>query len=123
MFNAFALASCGSKPVRISADYCWSVSVGDRVEGTAILFANSDDDCIECGASVSGGPNCSGVGLAIVSGEVKQIYNRMVQSAPAGNLGYVTQVVFLSGDVIANGATGRPMILATHLRLATTKGS
>lgn len=123
LINAVALASCGSKAVQIAADRCWSVSVGDRVEGTAILVANSDEGCIECGASVSGGRNCAGVGFATASGDVKQTYDRIVGSVPADNLGFVSPVVFLSGDVIANGATGKPMIRATQLRLEDAGGA
>ena len=36
-----ALASCASKPVELSANRCWAVSVGDEVEGTAVLFAHA----------------------------------------------------------------------------------
>ena len=88
-----------------------------------MLFAYSGDGCIECGASVSGGRNCSGVGLKTVTDDAQRAYDRIVQSAPADGLGFVRQTVALSGEVIAIGKTGRPMIRATHLRLAKTDGS
>lgn len=116
-----ALASCTSKPLEISANRCWTVSVGDKVEGTAVLFAHgAKDGCIECGASVSG-RGCPGVGLAMGNDTVNQAYDRMVHSAPADGLGFVSQQVFLSGDVIPNVATGNPMIRATQLRLVEPK--
>jgi len=117
-----ALLSCASKPVRIASDRCWSVTVGDKVEGTAVLFAYTGTGCIECGASVSG-RGCPGVGFSTADDTVDQVYDRIVQSAPVDDLGFVRQVVFLSGEVVPNGATGKPMIRATSLRLATANGS
>ena len=112
------LSSCASRPVQIAADRCWSVSVGDKVEGTAVLFAHKPGDgCIECGASVSG-RNCPSVGFAVPAAAAEQAYDRIVQTAPADQNGFVQQVVYLSGEVIPNGATGRPMIRAEQLRLA-----
>lgn len=112
------LWSCTSSPVQIAADQCWSVSVGDKVEGTAVLFAHKPGDgCIECGASVSG-RNCRGVGFADPAGTAELAYDRIVQTAPADQYGFIQQVVYLSGEVIPNGATGRPMIRAEQLHLA-----
>jgi len=122
LISAVVLASCAPKPVYIAAEQCWSVSVGDKVEGTAILSAYSGSECIECGASVSG-HSCPGVGFAAANNAVDQAYDRIVHSAPADNLGFVSQRVFLSGDVIPNGATGKPMIRATQLRLAEPKSA
>ena len=120
LISAFALASCASQPVQISANKCWSVSVGDKVEGTAVLFAHAQNDgCIECGASVSG-RDCPGVGFATANESVDQAYDRIVASARAGESGFVQPVVYLSGEVIPNGATGKPMIRASQLRLAET---
>ncbi|MFS2108440.1 hypothetical protein ACCC88_02035 [Sphingomonas sp. Sphisp140] len=114
---AFVLASCASQPVQISANKCWSVSAGEKVEGTAVLFANAQNDaCIECGASVSG-RDCPGVGFAAGNNSVDQAYDHIVQSARADGFGFVQPVVYLSGEVIPNGATGKPMIRANQLRL------
>ena len=120
--GVLALASCASKPVQIAADRCWSVSVGDKVQGTAILFAYAGNLCIECGASVRG-KNCPTVGFATGNDAVDQAYDRIVHSAPANDLGFVQRVVFISGEVIPNGATGKPMIRATQLHTAETDGS
>jgi hypothetical protein len=116
--GSVALASCASSPVQLAADRCWSVSVGDKVEGTAVLFAHKPDDgCIECGASLSG-RNCPSVGFAVPAGTAVQAYDRIVRTAPADQYGFIQQVVYLSGTVVPNGATGRPMVRAEVLRLA-----
>ncbi|WP_325231712.1 hypothetical protein [Sphingobium sp.] len=113
-----ALASCASKPVELSANRCWVISVGDKVEGTAILFAHAaKDGCIECGASVSG-RDCPGFGFVSSSDSVNQAYDRIVQSARQDEFGNVQVVVQLSAEVIPNEATGRPRLLATRLSLA-----
>jgi hypothetical protein len=111
-----ALASCAAQPIELSANRCWTVSVGDKVEGTAVLFAHAaKDGCIECGASVSG-RNCPGVGFATGNDSVDQAYDRIVQSTRQDEFGNVQVVVHLSGEVIPNGATGKPMIRASILR-------
>lgn len=120
--GAFAVASCGSKPVHIAADRCWSVSVGDKVEGTATLIAYAGNMCIECGASVRG-RNCPAVGFSTAGDAVDQAYDRIVHSTPANDFGFVQRVVFLSGEVIPNGATGKAMIRATQLRVARADDS
>ncbi len=122
MMSVVALGSCTSKPVHIAADRCWSVSVGDKVEGTAVLSTYADNMCIECGASVRG-RNCPAVGFATANDTVDQVYDRIIHTASSNDLGFVQQVVFLSGDVVPNGATGKPMIRATRLRTARTNGS
>lgn len=118
--SLLALGACASKPVEVAANKCWTVSVGDKVEGTAVLFAHAaKDGCIECGASVSG-RDCHGVGFAAGNDSVDQAYDRIVQSAQPDGFGNVQPVVYLSGDVIPNGATGKPMIRASLLRLLKT---
>lgn len=113
-----SLPSCASKPIQIAADQCWSVSVGDKVEGTAVLSAHKPKDgCIECGASVAG-RDCPGVAFAIATSAANQVYDRIVRTTPGDSNGYIQQVVFLSGKVVPNGATGRPMIRAEQLGLA-----
>jgi len=119
--GAVALASCAPHAMNLSADRCWSVSVGDRVEGTAILVAYSGIACTECGASVSG-RGCRGVGFATANVSVHQAYDRIVHSAPADRYGFVQIAVFLSGEVIPEGGTGKPLIRATQLRLAGSSG-
>jgi len=118
MLCVVTVASCASKPVRIAADRCWSVSLGDKVEGTAVLSAyKARFGCTECGASVAA-RDCPGMGFAIGSGSADQAYHRILRTAPANGNGYVQQVVFLSGKVVPNGAPGRLMIRAEQLRLA-----
>jgi hypothetical protein len=120
LLSLLALGSCAAKPVEVAADRCWTVSVGDRVEGTAVLFAHAvKDGCIECGASVSG-RGCSGVGFATGNNSVDQAYDRIVQSARPDGFGNVQRVVYLLGEVIPNGANGKPMIRASLLRPVKT---
>ncbi len=64
------------------------------------------------------GRDCPGFGFATGSDSVGQAYERIVKSARADGFGFVQPVVYLSGEVIPNGATGKPMIRASHLRLA-----
>jgi hypothetical protein len=63
------------------------------------------------------------VGFATANDAVDQAYDRIIHSAPANSLGFVQQVVFLSGEVVPNGATGKPMIRAAHARSARINGS
>lgn len=124
LLGVVALTSCASKPVHIAADRCWSVSEGDKVEGTAILYAYSGPggSCIECGAMVRG-ENCPAVGFVTANDAVDQVYNRIIHAAPADDLGFVRQIVNLSGEVTSNEATGKLTIRATHLRIAPAGGS
>ncbi len=80
-----------------------------------MLFAHKPGDgCIECGASVSG-LKCPGVGFAVpATADAEQAYDRIVQTAPADQNGFVQQVVYLSGKVISNGASGKPMIRVSN---------
>jgi hypothetical protein len=112
------MRSLFSLPMSAVALLCWSVSIGDKVEGAAILFAHDGKvGSMECGASVSG-DGCPSVGFAIGSDDADRAYDRIVKSAPADRYGFIQSIVYLSGDVIPNGATGKPMIRASHLRLA-----
>lgn len=113
-----ALASCGSGPVKIAADQCWIVSVGDQVEGTAMLHAYAGQGCIECGAYLTA-DRCPGTtGFATANEAIDAAYNKIVHaSSPDGN-GFIERKVALSGQVIANGATGKPMVQADRLELA-----
>jgi hypothetical protein len=54
---ALGLAACASGPVHVSADRCWSVAAGDKVEGAAILFVASPFT-FHVGPKVAGGRDC-----------------------------------------------------------------
>jgi hypothetical protein len=115
--GAEALASCTSSPVQLAVDRCWSVSVGDKVEGTAVLLAHKPGDgCIEWRASLSA-RNCTGVGLMAPAGAAAQMYDHIVLTAPADQNGFIQQIVYLSGKVVPSAATGMPMVRAEQLRL------
>lgn len=123
----FALSSCGSKTLHISADRCWSLAAGDKVEGTAVLFAYKGDGCIECGASVSGkgpGNGCPQVPLTITDEAVVRAYDRVVRSSPEIIPGFVQPTIFVTGEVLPyDGKKGALTIRATQLRIAKTGGS
>ncbi|WP_157035709.1 hypothetical protein [Sphingobium chungbukense] len=117
LFPFIALTSCGSGPIKIAADRCWTVSVGDQVEGTAILHAYAEQGCIECGAYLTS-DQCPGTtDFAAANEAVDGAYDRIVHTSRPDKNGFIEQKVRLSGQVIANGATGKPMIQAERLEL------
>jgi hypothetical protein len=114
----FTLAGCTPSVVEISADKCWSVSVGERVQGTAILHAYAGKICIECGAYLTSTGCPAMTGLASANQSTDQSYDRLVRTSPIDSEDYVVRKVFLSGQVVPDGASGRPMIQADQLRPA-----
>jgi hypothetical protein len=58
------LSACTSTPVPIGAERCWSISSGDRVEGTAILYIPPPLSFHQ-GPEVSG-LNCTGYSIQLV---------------------------------------------------------
>lgn len=114
----FTLAGCTPSIVNIAADKCWNVSVGERVQGTAILHAYAGKTCIECGAYLTSTSCQAMTGLASANQTTDQAYDRLVRTSPIGSEDYVVRKVFLSGQVVPNGATGHPMIQADQLRSA-----
>lgn len=127
IISTFELSSCGSNTLHISAGRCWSLSAGEKVEGTAVLFAHKGDGCMECGASVSGkgpGMGCPQVPLTITDEAVARAYDRVVRSSPEVIPNFVQPTIFVTGDVLPYvGKEGRLTIRATQLRIANTDGS
>ena len=112
------LAGCGPSVVKLSADDCWTLAVGDRVEGTTILHAYAGEGCIECGAYITN-KTCPGTtGFRHGNREVERVFDEIRKSSPASPSRYIERVVFVSGKVIPNGATGEPMVWAEQLRAA-----
>jgi hypothetical protein len=54
--------------------------------------------------------------LASYEGSVERSYEDIVKSSRVGADGYIERAVYVSGDVIPNGATGKPMVRANLLR-------
>jgi hypothetical protein len=116
--TAFMLG-CGPSTVQMSADKCWSLTNGNRVEGTAVLHAYAGDGCIECGAYLTNAA-CPGVtGFATANNEVVRAYDRLRRSSPKTPYKWIERKVFLSGEGIPNGATGEPIVVARTLRPVT----
>lgn len=113
-----ALASCGSGPISIDADRCWTLSIGDQVRGTAILNAYSGNMCIECGAYLTSSQCKETTAFATANEAVDQAYDDIIRATRSSKSGYIKRKVKLSGRVIVNGANGKPMVQATSLELA-----
>ena len=113
---AYALVAWTPEPVQITAHQCWSLKVGDRVQGTAVLRAYAGSICIECGASVSGGRSCLPIGLLIENRAAIKSYDYIVHSAPADRNEWMHQTVYLSGQVVSYDETGKLAIRARVLR-------
>lgn len=118
LFAIFGLASCTSKPVHITAGQCWSVTAGDKIRGTAILFVASPFT-FHVGPRVGGGPNCPRYSVKFASPAVGKAYgeitDRQLPDDPQG--GPREGVIMLSGDVIDGADRGNPTIQITRIRL------
>ena len=116
---ATAVVLTGCAPRDIAADRCWSVSIGDRVQGTAVLHAYAGDGCIECGAYLTS-TACPArtTGFVAANNEADRSYDQLLRTSPVAASGYIARTVFLAGRVIPNGASGEPMIQAEQLRSA-----
>ena len=80
------------------------------------MHAYAGDGCIECGAYLTNAA-CPGVtGFATANNEVDKAYDALRRSSPKTPHDWIERKVFLSGDVIPNGATGKPMVVAKTLR-------
>lgn len=114
----FGLASCTSKPVHITAGQCWSVTAGDKIQGTAILFIASPFT-FHVGPKVGGGSNCPRYSVKFASPAVGKAYgeiiDRQLPDDPQG--GPREGVIMLSGDVIDGADRGTATIQITHIRL------
>jgi hypothetical protein len=110
------LASCGPSVVKLSADDCWSLEIGDRVEGTATLHAYAGEGCIECGAYITNKACPGTTGFRHGNREVERVYDELRKTSPVSASRYIARVVFISGKVVPNGATGEPMVWVEQLR-------
>jgi hypothetical protein len=88
------------------------------VRGTAILNAYSGNICIECGAYLTSSQCKETTAFATANEAVDQAYDEIIRATRSSKNGYIKRKVKLSGQVIANGANGKPMVQATRLELA-----
>jgi hypothetical protein len=114
-----ALASCASKVVRLSADRCWSLSAGDRVEGTAILYVASPFT-FHVGPKLSGGPDCPDYSISFANKAVGRTYAEITNKRMSDDLegGPTKRTVALSGQVLPQSQREGLAIDIKQLRLA-----
>jgi hypothetical protein len=96
-----ALASCSSRVVQLSADRCWSLSAGDRVEGTAILYVASPFT-FHVGPKLSGGPDCPDYSISFANKAVGSAYAEITNKLMSDDLegGPTERTVALTGRVV-----------------------
>ena len=109
-----ALASCGTGPVAITLDRCWSVSVGDRVEGSALLLA-FPDGCIECGSFVAASDKCSATPIAIGNDAAEKAFRDLLRTSSQDSMGMIHRAVSISGIAVPLGKSSKPMIRLERL--------
>jgi hypothetical protein len=114
-----ALASCASSVVRLSADRCWSLSAGDRVEGTAILHVASPFT-FHVGPKLSGGPDCPDYPISFADKAVRSAYAEITNKRMSNDLegGPTERTVALSGQVLSQSQRGGLTINIKRLRFA-----
>lgn len=115
---ALQLVSCRSAPVHIAADRCWSVSVDDRVQGSAILSIPSPFT-FHVAPELAGGRDCPGYRFRLANDAVSLAYveierTRLSDDDPGGPK---ERIVVLSGNVIRPEGGSGGIIRITQLRL------
>lgn len=115
------LAACTSKPVYVTAGQCWSVTAGDKIQGTAILYIASPFT-FHVGPKVGGGPNCRHYSIKFASNAVGKVYDditdRKMPADPGG--GPREGLITLSGDVVDGDDRRDPIIQINDIQLAKT---
>jgi hypothetical protein len=56
------------------------------------------------------------IGFALADGPVNEAYDDLLKTSRADPHDNIQRTVYLSGDVIPDGATGKPMVRANILR-------
>lgn len=112
-----ALTACTSKPVHIIAGQCWSLSAGDKVQGTALLYIPSPFT-FHVGPEVAGGPGCTRYPIKLAGKSVDSAFGQISDRLMVGNGrgGPTEGVVALSGNVISGVDRGSLFIEVTQLR-------
>ena len=116
---SLGVASCGPKTVTLADGNCEKVSVGDHVNGVAVLHSYAGLGCVECGAYLTRN-GCDGmIGFRTGTEEVDHAYDAITARRKGDVNGEpVTRRVLVAGPVIANGATGKPLLNADKLASA-----
>jgi hypothetical protein len=114
-----ALASCASKVVQLSADRCWSLSAGDSVKGTAILYVASPFT-FHVGPKLSGGPHCPDYSISFANKAVSSAYAEITEKRMSDDLEGkpAERTVALSGQVLPQSQREGLTINIKQLRFA-----
>ena len=114
-----SIASCGPKSIDLADGSCGKVSVGDHVSGIAILHSYAGLGCIECGDYLTREGCTDRLGFRTANEQIDQVYDVITRHRSADDPQQpVERRVMVSGLVIANGATGKPLVNADHLAAA-----
>jgi hypothetical protein len=118
-----ALASCASSVVQISVGRCWSLSAGDRVEGTAILSVASPYT-FHVGPKLSGGPDCPSYSISFANKAAGSAYADISNKRMSDDLerGSLERAVTLSGDVKAGTEREGLTVVVKELRFTKPTG-
>jgi hypothetical protein len=123
--SVMALAGSAPKNVALTYDKCWNVKIGDYAHGTVILHTVKEMGCIHCGAYITSTACRQRVGFRASNNKVDQAFDRIrVKLAmdpsffPSPDPDFVAGRVYVAGRLLANGATGRPLLNADVLREA-----
>ena len=119
---ACGIASCTPEPVRLVADRCWSVSVGNEVQGAAVLYIPSPST-FHVGPKVAGGPDCASYPIKFANDASSRAYERIKRKELPYDVpgGPKERVVTLSGNVVSGETGGSHTIQITQLRFATAR--
>jgi len=118
LIAAFLLVGgCGPSHVVLTEGSCVSPKIGDTVEGSATLHSYAGTGCIECGSYLTQ-KGCHGrIGFRNATREADQAYDAITRrSGGEPSFGPIERQVFVTGEVIPNGATGKPLLNATSIR-------
>lgn len=123
LFVVIILMGCEPRTITLAEGQCRTLQIGDRVEGFATLDAYNGGLCMECGARLKQSDCAGEIGYRNANDAVDEEYYRIIGELPANPDhqidGFVNGRVFVSGEVIPNGADGSPTLNAEVIRRAS----
>lgn len=118
---ALGMTSCGPNTQVVELGRCWSTSVGERISGSALLYA-FDGDCIECGSFLAASDKCPAITFSIGSEQSDRTYRRL-RRLRANDMGMISQPVSFSGVTVPSGGKRGMMIRLDRLDLDNGRGA
>ena len=111
------VGGCAPSHVVLTEGSCVSPKIGDTVEGLATLHSYAGTGCIECGSYLTQ-TGCQGrIGFRNATREADKAYDDITQRlAGEPSIGPIERQVFVKGEVIPDGADGKPLLNATSIR-------